>query len=319
MIDSLKIAELIKSSSEVFITAHKNIDFDALGSILGMYYISNKIGKNAHIIIDDEVFSPEMKRAITSIKKLDIIPRRYENIKNILDNKSLLIVTDVNTNKRIQNSKLLEIKNKIVIDHHIETDDCIQNTTYKYIDVKSSSACEMTLKLINNLNIYIPSEIATIMLAGIFIDTNGFSLKTTKETHNSASLLYEFGADTNESQYLLKQNFNEYKRIQKLVLNTEFYDNIAITTGDGKYFNTDLAKASDTLLKFNNVEASFTIAKLDDNIVGISARSLGNIDVASIMSKFNGGGHKTDAATQIKNGKISDIKKELFEYLGGLR
>lgn len=319
MIDYLKIEQLIKSSSGVFITAHKNIDFDALGSILGMYYISNKIGKSTHIIIDDDVFTPEMKRAIHNIRKLDIIPNNYNDIKDKIDNKSLLIITDVNTNRRIQNNKLLDIKNKIVIDHHIETDDYIQNTTYKYIDIKSSSACEIVLKLINNLNIYIPSEIATIMLAGIYIDTNGFSLKTTKETHNSASLLYEFGADTNESQYLLKQNFNEYKRIQKLVLNTEFYDDIAITTGDGKYFNTDLAKSSDTLLKFNNVEASFTIAKLDDNIVGISARSLGNIDVASIMNRFKGGGHKTDAATQIKNGKVSDIKEELLNYLGGLK
>lgn len=319
MIDSLKIAELIRSSSEVFITAHKNIDFDALGSILGMYYISNKIGKNVHIVIDDEDYSKEMRRAISSIKKLDIIPKSFNDIKDKIDNKSLLIITDVNVSKRLQNNKLLDIRNKIVIDHHIETKDCIQNTTYKYIDIQSSSACEIILKLINNLNIYIPSEIATIMLAGIYIDTNGFSLKTTKDTHDSASLLYQFGADTNETQYLLKQNFNEYKRIQKLVLNTEFYDNIAITIGEGKYFTTDLAKSSDTLLRFNSVEASFTIAKLDDDIVGISARSLGNIDVARIMSKFNGGGHKTDAAAQIKDCKVNEIKEKLLEYLGGLR
>ena len=318
MLDSLKIEELIKSSSEVFITAHKNIDFDALGSILGMYYVANKIGKNVHVVIDDEDYSKEMKRAISSIKELDIIPKRYTDIKDRIDNKSLLIVTDVNVSKRLQNIKLLDIKNRIVIDHHIETKDCI-DTIYKYIDIMSSSACELVLKLINNLNIYIPSEVATIMLSGIYVDTNGFSLKTTKDTHESASLLYQFGADTNESQYLLKQNFNEYKRIQKLVLNTEFYDNIAITTGDGKYLSTDLAKSSDTLLRFNSVEASFTIAKLDDNIVGISARSLGNIDVASIMNKFNGGGHKTDAAAQIKDCRVSDIKDKILEYLGGLK
>ena len=318
MLDSLKIEELIRSSSEVFITAHKNIDFDAFGSILGMYYIANKVGKNVHIVIDDESFSNEMKRAISSIKKLDVIPIKYDDIKDKIDSKSLLIVTDVNVSKRLQNIKLLDIKNKIVIDHHIETENSIQNITYKYIDITSSSACELVLKLINMLNIYIPSEVATIMLAGIYVDTNGFSLKTTKDTHDSASLLYQFGADTNESQYLLKQNFNEYKRIQKLVLNAEFYDDIAVTIGDSKYLPTDLAKSSDTLLTFNNIEASFTVAKLDDDVVGISARSLGNIDVASIMNKFNGGGHKTDAAAQIKNCKVSDIKEELLKYLGGL-
>lgn len=319
MLDSLKIDELIRTSSEVFITAHKNIDFDAFGSILGMYYIANKAGKNVHIVIDDDSFSNEMKRAMNNVKKLDIIPVRYDDIKDKIDNKSLLIVTDTNSSKRIQNNKLLDIKNKIIIDHHVETENSIQNTTYKYIDITSSSACEIVLKLVNLLNIYIPSEVATIMLSGIYVDTNGFSLKTTKETHDSASILYQFGADTNESQYLLKQNFNEYKRVQKLVLNAMFYDKYAVTTSDSKYCSTDLAKSSDTLLTFNNVEASFTIAKLDDDIVGISARSLGNIDVANIMSKFNGGGHKTDAATQIKNGNIEEIKEELLKYLGGLR
>lgn len=153
MLDSLKIEELIRTSNEVFITAHRNIDFDALGSILGMYYVANKIGKNAHIIIDDDNYSSEMKRAINSIKKLDIIPEKYNDIKDKIDSKSLLIVTDVNVGKRLQNNKLLDIKNKMVIDHHIENKDSINDTIYKFVDIQSSSACEIILKLINNLNI----------------------------------------------------------------------------------------------------------------------------------------------------------------------
>jgi len=319
VIDSIKIQNLIYDSSEVYITAHKNIDLDALGSVLGMYYVIKNCGKSVTIIIDDEKVNPEVKRSLDTIKKLDnIIPVRYDDIKRKLNDKSLLIITDTNKCKRLQNEQLKKLKRKIVIDHHVRTDDTIDDAIYEYIDVTSSSACEIVLDLIDELNIYIPDKIATIMLAGIYIDTNGFLLKTTEKTHICTSILYKFGADNIEAQYLLKQNYNEFKRRQDLTLSTEFYDNIAISTSNNKYLTTELAKASDVTLTFNGVEASFSIARLNDDTIGISARSLGNIDVEEIMTHFNGGGHKTDAATQIKGVDVEKVKKELLEYLGGL-
>jgi len=319
MIDSFKIENLIHSCDEVFITAHKHIDLDALGSILGMYFVANSFGKNVHIVIDDVEFSNEVKRAISSIKKVDnIIPKKYNLIKKEITDKSLLIVTDTNKSTRVQNEELLKIKDKIVIDHHIEGEEAINDLEYKYIDVTASSATEIVLELINDLNIYIPSEIATIMLAGIYIDTNGFLLKTCEKTHIYTAMLYKFGADNKEAQYLLKQNFGEFKRRQKLTLSTEIYDKFAISASDMEYYSSELGKASDVILTFNNIEASFVIAKIGDNMVGISARSLGNIDVEKVMHHFNGGGHKTDAAAQIKGKTVEEVKKELLEFLGGL-
>ena len=317
MIDYLKLKELINSGESLYITAHKNIDLDALGSILGMYFVCQKLGKEAIIVIDDKEVSPEIRRSINEIKKLNIFIRNYDDVKDKLNDDALLIILDVNKSKRIQNEKMLRVDNKVVIDHHIETEDSI-DTTYKYIDIESSSACEMVLELIKEMNVIIPSEIATIMLAGIYIDTNAFVLKTTKKTHIYVSLLYEFGADNIEVQYLLKQNYDEFKRRQKLTLNTEFYKNYAISFCDETFFNTELAKASDVTLTFNNVEASFSIGKLSDDIIGISARSIGNLDVAKIMNYFNGGGHKTDAAAQIKGNDVIKVKNDLIEYLGGL-
>lgn len=315
----MKIENLINKSDEVFITAHKYIDLDALGSILGIYYIVNNLGKNAHIIIDDEEVNPEVRRALSTVKKIDdIIPKTYDEIKGLITDNSLLIVCDTNKKTRVQNEELLKINKKIVIDHHVESKHVIEDLTYKFIDTNCSSATEIVLDLINELNIYIPAEIATIMLAGMYIDTNGFSIKTGEKTHIYASMLYKFGADSKEAQYLLKQNFTEFKRRQKLTLATDIYDEYAITTSDSIYSSTELAKASDVLLTFNGVEASFSIAKLDDDVVGMSARSLGNVDVEKIMLHFNGGGHKTDAATQIRDKSVEEVKRELLEFLGGL-
>lgn len=316
MIEYMKIEKLINMSDEVFITAHKYIDLDALGSILGIYYIVNNLGKNAYIVIDDEEINPEVRRALSTIKRIDdIVPKTYSEIESLINDKSLLIVCDTNKKTRVQNEELLKIINKIVIDHHVESKNVIEDLSYKFIDTNSSSATEIVLDLINELNIYIPAEISTIMLAGMHIDTNDFTIKTSEKTHIYASMLYKFGADSKEAQYLLKQNFTEFKRRQKLTLATEIYDIYAITMSDSTYSSTELAKASDVLLTFNNVEASFSIAKLNDDVVGISARSLGNADVEKVMLHFNGGGHKTDAACQIKGKSVEEVKKELLDYL----
>ena len=106
---------------------------------------------------------------------------------------------------------------------------------------------------------------------------------------------------------------------QKLILRTEFYDTIAITTG-GKviYDSIELAKTSDALLTFNNVEAAYTIARINKNTIGISARSLGSTDVQKIMLHFNGGGHKTDAATQLEGVDVELVKEQLLNYIRGI-
>lgn len=316
MININKVKELITNATKVVLTSHKHIDLDALGSILGLYYISRSLDKEVYIVIEEDKNEPDVKRVLSTIKKLDnIIPVCYKNLS--IDNDTLLIIADTNRKSRIQSTQLLKIKNKMLIDHHVKTDESIEDLLYEYIDVEESSATEIVMDLINELNVYIPSHIATIMLSGIYVDTNGFILKTNENTHLCASLLYKFGADTKESQYLLKQDFNEYKRRQNIISKTEFYDNIAISTDESnKYDSTELAKASDVLLTFNNINASFVIANLDDDTVGISARSFDNLDVEKVMKHFGGGGHKTYAATQIENKSVEEVKTKLLKYLG---
>lgn len=60
-----------------------------------------------------------------------------------------------------------------------------------------------------------------------------------------------------------------------------------------------IAQAADELLSINGVEASFVVARRADDIVGISARSLGEINVQLVMEALGGGGHLSNAATQL--------------------
>ncbi len=316
-IDSKKIEDIVKNSTNIVITAHKDLDLDALGAMLGFYYISTKFDRNACLLIEDDIFEHGVQTALNNIKELGINVC-ISNLSQIDINKdTLLVILDTSKKERIQNIKSFsKIRNRIIIDHHIKETTKEKDYLYYYVNEMESSSCEIVSDILIDLNIYIPEYVASIMLSGIMVDTNRFYLKTTKNTFDAASVLKKLGAKIVDIQYLFKQDFNNYIKIQNIIKESVFItENIVIATANNIYDNEELAKAADTILTFNNVEASFVIGYLSENEVGISARSLGKIDVQKIMKQLNGGGHKTDAATQIKNKDIFQIEQTLINLL----
>lgn len=316
-IDSNKIEKIIKTSSNIVITAHKDLDLDALGSMLGFYYVSTNYDKKACLLVEDTTFELGVETALSNIEKkgLNIIINKLSEIK--INKDTLLVILDTNKKERIQNEAAFsKIKNRIVIDHHIKEKTNESEYLYCYINENESSGSEIVTDLLVDLNIYIPSYAASIMLSGIMVDTNRFYLKTTKNTFDAASTLKKLGASINDIQYLFKEDFNNYIKIQNIIKETTFItEDIVLSIANGICDNEELAKAADTMLTFNYVEASFVIGYLSKNKIGISARSLGKIDVQKIMKRLNGGGHKTDAATQIQNSNLSEVKKLLLNAL----
>ncbi len=319
-IDSIKIEEAIRESSNVIITAHKDLDLDALGSILGFYYVVSKCDKEASLLIDDIFNENGVVTALKELEKLEYNIPILDYSNTNFNKNSLLVIIDTSNKDRIQNTKIFsDIKNKIVIDHHVMGDFNEKDYIYSYINVEESSSSEIIADILIDLNIYIPKYVASIMLSGIMVDTNRFYLKTTKNTFEAAGILKKMGASINDIQYLFKQDFNEYIKRQEIIKSSIFIKNnilLAIANKDNIYDNDELAKSADTMLTFNGVEAAFVIGYISNKEIGISARSLGKIDVQKIMKEFNGGGHKTEAAAQSKNKSIQEIKEELIRILG---
>ena len=77
------------------------------------------------------------------------------------------------------------------------------------------------------------------------------------------------------------------------------------------YDSVLIAQTADILLTMKDVNASFVIAHRQDGLMGISARSLGEINVQLIMEKLGGGGHLTNAACQIEVDTIEEALKLL--------
>ncbi len=303
-----KLDKEIKQHKNIIIMGHKNPDLDCIGSSLGLY---KAIEKNAYNFRTQEKLNESMKKAFKALEEENINFIDKTNYKEYLE-KPLLIITDLHRRSLLEHEEILnEIEDVVIIDHHIIGTDKIESKL-EYIDSKSSSATEIATQYLKYKEKEVDNIIATIMLAGIEIDTNGYNMKTTEKTFRTAAFLMSMGADNILKQNILKISKEEYIKRTKQIEKAYLINNMMICKLHKRNYNPSyLATMSEDLLRFDKVEASFTIGKLSNNKIGISARSLGNVNVETYMSALGGGGHLTDAACQLENKTIKEAEKLL--------
>lgn len=208
---------------------------------------------------------------------------------------------------------------KVVIDHHRRADDMISSPLLVYMEPYASSASELVAELLeyqNNQKKLSRIE-ATIMLTGIIVDTRNYTLRTGSRTFDAASYLRSSGADPVLAQTFLKDDIDTFIARSDLIKSAEINDGIAIVKADDTmtYHPVTVAQAADQLLQIEGVQASFVMAIREDDTIGISARSLGKVNVQIIMEEMNGGGHLTNAATRLEGKSIDEAYNELKEAI----
>lgn len=311
-----RIKRVIKKSNKIFVSGHKNLDLDAIGSCIGISAIARHFGKECYIIVDDQEHELGVQKILNELdEKYHII--ESSKVSNLCKKNNTLIIVDTNKTNMIQNDKILHyFNNIIVLDHHQETGQTINGINI--IDEKRSSACEMISELIRKFKVSITQEEATIILSGLVLDTHDFTKKTSAETFYESYYLTALGANPKKVQYYLKENLKDYIIRNKVVMNVEVINTkYAVAVGDSneKYKREELAKIANTLLNFNDIEASFVIGNRVDEGVGISARSEGSVDVSVITEQLGGGGDIYNAACHIKDMDLDEVKAELIRVL----
>ena len=211
----------INKAKKVFLIAHKDLDLDAISSCIAMSYLFKKIRKESFIIIDDttnELGVEKVLRELDGCYKI-ITSSELENNKHKKNKKNLLIVLDTNKKDLLQNKDVLDsFDKKIVIDHHELGKNSIYDA-YQIVESNCSSASQMVVQILNEYKIEITPYLATILLSGIVLDTNNFTLNTNEETFYSAYYLTVYGASNKKVHYLLKQDIDQYVEQQKLLTN----------------------------------------------------------------------------------------------------
>lgn len=315
-----KLIKAVRNAKNIFLMAHKNLDLDALGSSIGMNIILKKKKKKCFLIIDDKNHEAGVEKVLRELEGcLEIIKsEKLDEYLHPKKSKNLLIILDTNKKDLVQSKEALnKIDNKIIIDHHDLGKSTIKDAVI-IDDNKVSSTCEMITNLIEYYDVELESYYATILLSGIVLDTNNYTLNTTAETYYASYYLASLGASAKKVQYLLKQNIEEYTERQKLLSEIETIDGkVAFTkaTQHMQFRREDLAKVADTLLFFNNIEASFVIGKIGKDTIGLSARSLGNYDISKILEKLGGGGDTYNGAATFEKKTISKVEQELKKLI----
>ena len=320
------LQELLKDSDQVIVMGHSHPDMDVLGSSLGIRRISIMNNTPCKVVINPNTLHSDVSRLLgiidrdPEIKKDIITPDESINIRT---KKTLIVMVDHSKQSISINPELFNAENEkiVVIDHHRRSEEFPENPMLTYIEPYASSTSELITEMLE----YQPKNKkaiekieATALLAGITVDTKSFSLRTGTRTFDAASYLRSVGADETVIQNVLKENIDSFIQRNHLIETiTMVNGNMAVCFGeeDKSYDPVIVAQAADTLLSLDNVEASFVISKRPDSRVGISARSLGNVNVQVIMEKLGGGGHLSDAATQIADTTVEDAKKQLIDVL----
>ena len=156
------------------------------------------------------------------------------------------------------------------------------------------------------------------MLTGILLDTNGFKVNTNPDTFEAAMILKEFGADNNKANSYLKDEYEEYLLKTKIMNNsTTIQFGVVLASSDEETIldRTILARVGQDAMGVKGIKAIFVVGKIGVDLVGVSARSDGSVNVQLILEKLGGGGHFSSAAAQIVNKKVSEVKAEIVKLV----
>ena len=320
------LKELMEKSDKVYIMGHKNTDIDCIGASVGVYKIAKSLKKEAFILTDTK-FSSSTKLVVNKVKELDGYKNVFitkDDIKKQEFKDSLLIIVDTHKKSYLAYQDLADmIDKKVIIDHHRRGPEFIDDALLTYHEIYASSTSELVTELLMYLdNVQLNSIEAEAIYSGIVVDTKNFTFKTGVRTFEVAAFLKKYGLDLTEVKQIFKNDFATYVAKVDIVKNAEIIKGkIAISTSEENYDDMPViaAQAADELLNITGILASFVLCKVDE-IVMISGRSMGDINVQAILENVGGGGHLTFAGAQLAGITIEEAKEKLIasidQYFG---
>ena len=308
------LREIISVKDEVYVMGHRMGDVDSFGASVGIYRIAKALDKKAHIVLNDVTSSmqPMVEMFRDNNDYADDMIVNSQLALETVGNNAVLVVVDVNKPSITECPEILKrCKSIVVLDHHRQGTEIIENATLSYIEAYASSACEMVSEILQYISddLRLRSEEADCMYSGIMIDTNNFMTKTGVRTFEAAAFLRRNGADVTRVRKLFRDDAAEYKAKADAVSQAEIYRRfyaISVCTGEDVASPTVVgAQAANELLNIKGIRASFILTRYN-GIIYISARSIDEVNVQVIMERMGGGGHLNIAGAQLENGTIEE-------------
>ena len=308
------LREYMMTSGNILVMGHTMTDVDSLGAAIGIYRAAEAIGKKAHIVLNKPTNS------IRSVYEDYINNPDYpedmfissSEAKDLMNNNSMVIVVDTNRPQMTECPELLQMtKTIVVLDHHRQSSDNIDNAMLSYIEPYASSACEMVSEILQYIDedVKIPPLEASSMYAGMMIDTNNFTNRTGVRTFEAAAFLRRCGADIPYVRKIFRDDMDSYRAKASISSNAEVYrQQFAIARGQNLRVDSPTiigAQAANELLDIEGIRASFVLTVYQGRIY-VSARSIDEVNVQIIMERLGGGGHMNASGTQFDHTNMEE-------------
>lgn len=310
------LREIMETKDKVFVMGHKMADNDAFGAAIGIYRAATVLNKKVHIVIND--ISSSVRPMMDGFKNNKDYPEdmflNSEQAIERLDANSMLVVVDVNKPSITECQELLRMsKTTVVLDHHRQGEEVINNAILSYIETYASSACEMVAEILQYFEdgIKLKAFEADCIYAGMMIDTNNFMNHTGVRTFEAAAFLRRCGADVSRVRKMFREDMNTYKAKAEAIRTMEMYKNcfaLAVSPGvieGGSSPTIVAAQTADDLMEIYGIKASFVFTEYQSKIY-ISARAIDEVNVQIIMEKLGGGGHQNVAGAQLEGHTITE-------------
>ena len=315
------LSQLIRDSSQVLVMGHKNSDMDAIGAAAGMVCAARVKGKPVHIVVDQQhTMASDLIERLESLPEYKDVFISAEDAMIMCDFNTLLIVVDVNRPGYVESEALLQSINKVaVIDHHRRAADYIENAVVSLHEPYASSASELVSELLQYLvpnNDILTSE-AEAMLAGIYLDTKGYSTRTGVRTFEAAAYLRRAGAEVSDVKRLFQSSFDQYMERQKIISSARNCgQGVIFALTDQEIDRIAAAQAADELLSIIGTRAS-VVAFRSGADMAVSARASGQVNVQLLMERLGGGGNHSAAGAQLKNTTPEEADRMITEAIRG--
>ena len=315
------LSQLIRDSSQVLVMGHKNSDMDAIGAAAGMVCAARVKGKPVHIVVDQQhTMASDLIERLESLPEYKDVFISAEDAMIMCDFNTLLIVVDVNRPGYVESEALLQSINKVaVIDHHRRAADYIENAVVSLHEPYASSASELVSELLQYLvpNNDILTGEAEAMLAGIYLDTKGYSTRTGVRTFEAAAYLRRAGAEVSDVKRLFQSSFDQYMERQKIISSARNGgQGVIFALTDQEIDRIAAAQAADELLSIIGTRAS-VVAFRSGVDMAVSARASGQVNVQLLMERLGGGGNHSAAGAQLKNTTPEEADRMITEAIHG--
>lgn len=315
------LSQLIRDSSQVLIMGHRNSDMDAIGAAAGMVCAVRGKNKPAHIVVDRKhTVAGELIGRLETLPEYKDIFIDAEQAMILCDFNTLLVVVDVNRPGYVESEALLQSINKIaVIDHHRRAADYIDNAVVTLHEPYASSASELVSELLQYLvsTTGILAGEAEAMLAGIYLDTKGFSTRTGVRTFEAAAYLRRAGAEVSDVKRLFQSSFDQYMERQKLISSArDCGQGVIFALSSEEIDRVAAAQAADELLAIIGTSAS-VVAFRNGADMSVSARASGQVNVQLLMERLGGGGNHSAAGAQLPNTTPEEADRLITEAITG--